>query len=98
MKQLFVDIHKQLHTNVDEIVINGIPTKVQINKDKDNLRYVIFKDKSQEYEIVQQNPNTKSVYATRAREGEKISWLIPRMAGCRLSYGWKAITDYTLID
>lgn len=96
MKKLFIDIHKALHNpKQKQIKINGIPTEIQTNTQ--GVRFVTFKDDGNDWEIVQQNPQTRSAYAQRAREGEKISWLIPHYFGYRKGDGWKVITDSTSI-
>ena len=99
MKQVYLDIHKAIHNlKQKKVVINTQPVEIQTNK-QNNCRFVVFKDSDgKEYEIIQQNPNTQSSYAQRARDGEKISWVIPYYFGVRKSDGWKVITDSTTLD
>lgn len=99
MKQLFMTIHKALHDpSVKTVNVNG-EEKVIETKGDNNLRYVTIWDEGKQWEVVQQNPKTASVYAARARKGEKITWIIPLEHGFRITYKpWHSITDETLPD
>ena len=94
MKKLFIEIHRALHSNAKRVNINGKSVAVDVNDQK--LRCVYFEDEGKKWEMVQQNPNTVSRFGERARNGEKISWLIPIYFGTtRLQNGWQAIDDKT---
>ena len=97
MKKVFIDAHRAIHNpKQKKLMIDGTPTEIQTNPE--GLRYVIIKEGSKEYEVVQQNPKTRSAYAQRAKEGENISWLIPHYFGSRRLDGWKVITDSTPVE
>jgi hypothetical protein len=95
MKKVFIDIHKAIHNpNQKQLKVNGTSTEIQTTAE--GLRFVKFTDTDKkDWEIVQQNPNTSSTYAKRAKEGEKISWVIPMYFNLRKQDGWKVVTDNT---
>lgn len=66
------EIHEVIHDpNFAGLEIDGVYHPVQVNKKK-NLRFMTYQGRV----VIQQNPNTGSKYAKRARDGEKISWVI----------------------
>ena len=66
----FLRIHKELHSNLEEIVVQDTPQKVYKNNG--------FKSVNTRtgYQFRQQNIHSGSPYAKMARDGDKITWYI----------------------
>lgn len=94
MKKVYIDIHKALHNKSQKTIKIG-DAQFSIQTRVDGLRFVIYEDKDGQFEIIEQNPNTRSIFADRARNGEKISWLIPMYYGYRTNKGWQVIDSRT---
>lgn len=84
-------IHKTLHS--DRFTLSLGKATYKVEKLANGCRSVIIEEEGKQYEYVTQNPNTKSAFAERARNGEKLTWRIPVVAGLRTSGSWILITD-----
>lgn len=79
--QEYLVIHLLLHNpSADRVVIYD--QDVPIRKHKQGYRFVQFYTPENDLvTIAQQNLMKASVYADRARKGERISWIMPRGKG-----------------
>lgn len=84
-------IHKALHSNRFTLSLGTATYK--IDKLANGCRSVVINEDGNDYEYVTQNPNTKSAFAERARNGERLTWRIPIVAGLRTTGQWVLITD-----
>lgn len=84
-------IHKALHS--DRFTLSLGKATYKIEKLANGCRSVIVEEDGKSFEYVTQNPKTKSLFAERARGGERLTWKIPIIAGVRASNGWVLITD-----
>ena len=101
MEQLFLDIHRALHDlNIRKLKITVDDKEQELvitEKGRQKMRYVILEKRNRQYEVIQQNIESSSPFGTRARNGEKISWIIPLQYNTRLRDNWLVITDTTKV-
>jgi len=84
-------IHKALHS--ERFTLSLGTATYKIDKLANGCRSVIIHEDGKDYEYVTQNPNTKSAFAQRAKNGERLTWKIPIVDGLRTTGQWVLITD-----
>lgn len=85
-KRIAVEIHKQLHTKADSIVIEG--KTCVVNTSLSNCRYVSWQNKV----FMQQDPNRDSKYASWVKQGTNVTRII------RSGKKWGYITNHEVYD
>jgi len=82
LKEIYMNIHKIIHSDFQNIIIDGITIPIIVNNNKCrklNWNNTLF--------IEQNKASYKTTtYADRARAGEKLTWAIQ-------GSNWKLITD-----
>lgn len=88
MKQAYITIHQAIHDpNAKEVTVDGLVKPIRV-LERNGCRYVDHWDPEDgAIRFMEQNKNSKSDYARRARSGEKITW------GTRDRKPWILVTD-----
>lgn len=80
IKPYWLQIHRALHSHASSVTVGSATYPVQVSSN--GCRCIKGTDRDLgKITIMEQNPNKISPYASRARAGETLSWVIPDKGG-----------------